>query len=77
MLSPAQLVRIELLRYDNPEGLHPIEAQWRDLCKVLLEEVEQTQKDLEEVIKKLPPYNIPEHLKEYKPLKLPRGFEKL
>lgn len=41
--SASQLVRIELLRYSNPEGLHPIELQWRDLARALLNDVEKLQ----------------------------------
>jgi hypothetical protein len=35
------MVRIELLRYENPEGLHDIETAWRDLARKLLEHVEE------------------------------------
>jgi len=28
----------ELLKYPNPEGLHPVEAAWRDHCRELLSE---------------------------------------
>ena len=44
--TTAQLVRIELLRYDNPDGLHPIESNWRDLSRKLLEHVEYLQEQM-------------------------------
>lgn len=45
--SPGELVRIELLRYDNPDGLHPIEQQWRELARKLLIHVETLQEAIE------------------------------
>ena len=34
--NASEMVRLELLAYPTPEGLHPIEHQWRDLAKKLL-----------------------------------------
>lgn len=34
-------VRLEILAYPNPEGLHPIEEAWRDLARKLKEHVEE------------------------------------
>lgn len=55
--SPSELVRIELLRYDNPEGLHPVEAQWRDLASKLLEHIEDLQREAAAMYKVLPCYH--------------------
>lgn len=34
--TPQEMVRLELLQYENPEGLHPVEQAWRDLARKLL-----------------------------------------
>ncbi len=41
--SPVDMVRLELLAYDNPEGLHPVEQQWRDLARKLKQHIESLQ----------------------------------
>ena len=47
-LTPSELVRIEILRYEEPEGIHPIEGEWRNLCRKLLLECEVLQNALRE-----------------------------
>lgn len=44
--TASELVRIELLRYEQPQGLHPVEKGWRDLALRLLEHVEALDKAL-------------------------------
>lgn len=70
--SPHQLVRIELLRYQNPDGLHPIEEAHRDLAKDMLSHIEHLQNLLEEIKPKLPSYN--HTLDEWIPIKFPGKF---
>jgi hypothetical protein len=41
-----ELVRLELLCYPNPEGLHPIEANWRDLARKLMGHIQCLQKQI-------------------------------
>ena len=72
--SPHQLVRIELLRYENPEGLHCIEASYRNLCRDMLQHIEALQAALENSKTKHNQYNIPEELKEWTPMKFPQKF---
>lgn len=31
--------KLELLDYPNPEGLHPVEASWRDFARTLRDEI--------------------------------------
>ena len=45
--TPEEMVRLELLCYQNPEGLHSIEAAWRDLARKLKAHVEELQDSLE------------------------------
>jgi hypothetical protein len=39
--SASEMVRLELLAYPTPEGLHPVEEQWRDLARKLLDDVKE------------------------------------
>lgn len=41
-----ELVRLELLQYENPDGLHSIEAAWRNLARKLLFDVKELEKAL-------------------------------
>lgn len=69
--TPEELVRIELLRYENPEGLHPIEESWRNLCKKLIEHVEilqESTQNLNNVVDKWQRY-------EFTPMKFPEKFK--
>lgn len=42
-----ELVRIELLGYEQTEGLHPVERNWRNLAKKLLEDIKELEKALD------------------------------
>ena len=35
-LTPDQQTMLLLLAYPNPQGLHPVEARWRDFARALL-----------------------------------------
>lgn len=37
--TPDEKVRLELLLYNNPDGLHPVEENWRNLCRKLADDV--------------------------------------
>jgi len=65
--TPSDLVRIELLRYEQTEGLHPVERAWRDLAKKLLSHVEMLDQNLES---KAPKYGFEGH----KPYKFPKAM---
>ena len=81
--TPTDEVRMELLQYEDPDGLHPVEAQWRSLCRRLLKHVVSRDVMLKELTEKT--YNRSalgqnpdEYYKErnYKPLKLPEPFKR-
>lgn len=44
--QPDELTRLELLTYPNPEGLHPVEINWRNLCRKLFEDVRELESAL-------------------------------
>jgi hypothetical protein len=46
--TPDELVRIELLGYEQTEGLHLVERSWQNLAKKLLQDV----KELEVLVEK-------------------------
>lgn len=35
-LTPSEMVRIELLRHEDPSSIHPVEKSWRELSRKLL-----------------------------------------
>jgi len=41
--TDADLVRLELLAYPTPEDLHPVEHNWRELARKLLEHTKELQ----------------------------------
>lgn len=41
LYSPDELVRLEILQYKNPDGLHPIESNWRNLCRKLMHHAQE------------------------------------
>lgn len=71
--SPSELVRIELLQYDNPSGLHPIELEWRNLSRKSLEHTQTLQQALEYVLSKCPEY-VKREYEDWKPFKFPTKF---
>jgi len=74
-----ELVRMELLQYDNPEGLHPVEEAWRSLARKLMFNLRSTQELLAKHHTEYPrhhdvskcPFCIEA---EYKPIVLPKPF---
>lgn len=46
---PDELVRTELLNYNNPEDLHPVEVSWRNLSRKLLKHVKVLEHHLAKV----------------------------
>jgi hypothetical protein len=44
--TPEELVRMEILQYDNPEGLHPVEGSWRTLARKLMQDCASLNKAL-------------------------------
>lgn len=36
--TDAELVKLNLLDYPNPQGLHPVEAEWRNVARKLKKE---------------------------------------
>lgn len=40
IFSPGEEVRLELLQYADPNGLHDVERMWRQLCRKLLGHVQ-------------------------------------
>ncbi len=71
LYSPGQLVRLELLAYGNPEGLHPVEQNWRDLARDLLQHVQALQTKLEEV---KPKVRFDDILQAWSPMKFPKPY---
>lgn len=71
--SPSELVRIELLAYENPGDLHPIEEQWRDLCRKLIQHVKETENLLQENMPRISGLQYSK-LKDWKPFKFPGRF---
>lgn len=65
-----ELVRLEILSYENPEGLHPIESAWRDIARKLIEHCSVLQNTLIE-LNKLSGYNKIDNLS---PFKFPKRF---
>ena len=57
--SASEMVRLELLAYEQTQGLHPVERGWRDLAKKLLEHVKMLDKALES---KSPSYGKEKHV---------------
>jgi len=75
--TPSEIVRLELLQYENPEGLHPIEQEWRNLARKLMEHVKASDmvatifyEKLGDSVKRY----LPEELKDWKPFKFPSKF---
>jgi hypothetical protein len=73
--TSGEFVRIEILAYENPEGLHPAESSWRDLSRKLLNHIKELQMVLDEI--KAKPNNTAynQNLKEWKPIQFPKKFE--
>lgn len=46
--TPEELIRLEILCYETPEGLHPIEKSWRDLARKLKNQLVDLQQTIEE-----------------------------
>ena len=44
--NEAELVRLELLAYDTPDNLHPVEKGWRNLAKKLLSDLKEAERAL-------------------------------
>jgi hypothetical protein len=81
--TPTDEVQMELLQYEDPDGLHPVESQWRSLCRRLLKHVTARDMMLKELTEKSYSrtalgQNAEEYFKErnYKPIKLPEPFRK-
>lgn len=73
--TPSEMVRLELLQYENPEGLHPIQEQWRDLCKKIIEHVVEADRMAMIFSDKVNNKQyLPEHIRDYKPFKFPPKF---
>lgn len=70
--TPQEMIRLELLCYNNPEGLHPVEEAWRNLCRKLMQHVEASDSDLAACLQKAA-YRTPE-TKDWKPFKFPTKF---
>lgn len=70
--TPADMVRIELLRYPNPDGLHPVEEQWRDLGRKILNRLEETEAFLVQALNKCPEYYKRDNA--FTPTKFPKKF---
>lgn len=68
------MVRLELLAYENPEGLHPIEKSWRDLCRKLVKHNEEMQDVAQRCIKKMSQWDREQMSKEFVPFKFPKAF---
>lgn len=69
--TPNEMVRLEILAYKNPEGLHPVEENWRNLCRKLLEHTQAMQTKLESVKPKL---RYDTDLENWTPTKFPKAF---
>lgn len=73
--SPDEMVRLELLQYEDPDGLHPVEQAWRNLARKLLRLAVQQQQDTLTAIARVSyKNNLPVHLQDYKPFKFPSKF---
>lgn len=68
------MVRLELLQYKNPEGLHLVEEEWRNLARKLMKHNIELQKLLTSAISKVSEYNRTQELKDWKPFKFPSAF---
>jgi len=55
--GPSDLVRLELLAYPTPDGLHPVERNWREVAKKLLQHTKQLEIALDELNSKEKDYN--------------------
>lgn len=73
-LTPSEMVRIELLRHEDPDGIHPIEKAWRELARKLLDELEKVELQLAHKIKDLPEYKRTEWEKSFTPTDFPKAF---
>lgn len=54
--NPDEMVRLELLCYENPDGLHPVEENWRNLARKLYADVQE----LEKLVEKHDHYSDPD-----------------
>ena len=73
--TPSDMVRLEILAYQTPEGLHPVEEAWRNLARKLLLHVNETQKLALTYKEKVNNINyLTNDLKDWKPMKFPTPF---
>lgn len=59
--TSSEMVRLELISYANPEGLHPVEEAWRDLSRKLVDHVKELQDQWIKHKDKHTKYNRSEH----------------
>lgn len=52
--TPDELVRIEILQYLDTEGLHPVEAKWRQLARKLHQDLAEAERALQTHHHKVP-----------------------
>lgn len=69
--SDSELVRLELLQYPTPDGLHPVEKSWRELAKKLMLHTEELQRAL----KDLNPRMYENYRFVFKEVKFPEQFK--
>ena len=69
--TASDLVRLELLAYPTPEGLHPVEKNWREVSKKLLQHVKQLQTAFDDLNSKEKDYNK----YSFTPMKFPETFK--
>lgn len=67
--TPQEMVRLALLNYDTPEGMHPVEQGWRDLARKLMQHVKAAEELTETALAKIS-YKTDEQ-KSWKPYKFP------
>lgn len=73
-----ELVRLELLRYENPDGLHPVERDWRNLARKLLEHVEHAENVTKTLHDSMTGYalaKLGDNIEHWKPYKFPVKFK--
>ena len=69
--TPDEMVRLELLAYKNPDGLHPVEENWRNLARKLMSHTKWIQSKLES---KRGSFQYDTEMKSWQSFKFPEAF---